>query len=171
MPYWSVIVAANNPFDSVNDFFKSGTFRLIELLGWFFLAVLWLACAFWVYKDARRRIDDKMVITVAVLTGLVFPFVGAIVYAIVRPPEYLSEVRERELELEVLERRLSDMQACPYCGAGVREDYLLCPSCSTRLRGVCRTCRRPIEPGWRICPYCETQIVPAAAAHASGAGH
>lgn len=152
-----------NPFDSVTDFFKSGTWRLMVMLGWFFLAVLWLSCAFWVFKDARRRIDDKIVIGVAVLTGLIFGPLGVLIYTILRPPEYLHDVHERELEMEVLERRLADMQLCPYCHADIREDYLICPHCTTRLRGVCRTCRRPIEPGWRLCPYCETQIAPAGA--------
>ena len=160
----AAVIAASNPFDSFKSFFQSGTWHLIVLLLWFLLAVLWLASAYWVFKDARRRIDDKIVIAVAVLTGLIFGPLGALIYTIVRPPEYLSDVRERELELEVLERRLAEMQVCPYCHADIRDDYLVCPSCMTRLRGVCRTCRRPIEPGWRICPYCETQIVPAGTA-------
>jgi hypothetical protein len=161
---------ANSICVSAADFFKSGTWRLTVLLGWFFLAVLWLSCAYWVYKDARRRLDDKVVITIAVLTGLVFGPLGVLIYAIVRPPEYLSDARERALELEILERRLSEMQVCPYCHAPVGEDYLVCPNCTTRLRGVCRTCRRPIEPGWRVCPYCETQIAPAAANQGEVAG-
>ncbi len=157
-----------NPFDSVTEFFKSGTWRLIVLLGCFLLVVLWLACVFWVFKDAHRRIEDKVVIAVAVLTGLVFGPLGVLIYAIVRPPEYLSDVRERELELEVLERRLADMQVCPYCHTDIREDYLVCPHCTTRLRGVCRTCGRPIEPGWRACPYCETRIAPVGAEYIPG---
>jgi RNA polymerase subunit RPABC4/transcription elongation factor Spt4 len=159
---WTLVALQDgNPFDAFSDFFTSGTWRLIVLLGWFLLGLLWLACAFWVFKDARRRIEDRVILVVAVLTGLVFGPMGAIVYAIVRPPEYLSDVRERELEMEVMERRLAEMQVCPHCHADVREDYLVCPNCTARLRGVCRTCRRPIEPGWRICPYCETQIGPA----------
>ena len=35
-----------------------------------------------------------------------FPFVGTIVYMIVRPPEYLEDVRERELEMQAAEARL-----------------------------------------------------------------
>ena len=105
-----------------------------------------------------------------VLTALVFGPLGALIYAIVRPPEYLSEVRERELEMEVLERRLSEMQVCPHCHADVQDDFLVCPNCTARLRGVCRTCRRPIEPGWRICPYCETQIAPPASGQYASSG-
>ena len=80
MPHWTIAAAAkttttttdstsSNPFQSVLDFFKSPTWHFITLMFIFFLVVLWLACAYWVFKDARRRIDDKIVLTVAVLTG------------------------------------------------------------------------------------------------------
>ena len=38
-------------------------------------------------------------ITSGPIMALVFPFVGALVYTILRPPEYLDDVRERELAL------------------------------------------------------------------------
>ena len=63
---------SSDPFGSVKDFFNSSTWHFLTLMTIFFLVVLWLACAYWVFKDARRRIDDKIVITVAVLTGLIF---------------------------------------------------------------------------------------------------
>ena len=59
--------------------------------------VIWAALVFWTYADARRRIDDPMLIGCATAASL-FPFVGTIVYAIVRPPEFLDDVRLRELE-------------------------------------------------------------------------
>ena len=37
----------------------------------------------------------------------VFPFIGTIVYLIVRPPEFLDDVRERELEMAAAEARLA----------------------------------------------------------------
>ena len=119
---------------------------------------MWLACAYWVFKDARRRIDDKILIAVAALTGLVFGPIGLIVYAIVRPPEYLDDVRERELEVRMMEQRLSEEQRCSFCKTPVRDDYLVCPTCGRRLRTVCRSCRRPVEPQWRLCPYCEAEV-------------
>ena len=62
------------------------------------LIVIWAALVFWTYADARRRIDDPMLIGCATAASL-FPFVGTIVYVIVRPPEYLDDVRLRELEM------------------------------------------------------------------------
>ena len=35
-----------------------------------------------------------------------FPFVGTIIYMVLRPPEYLEDVRERELETQAAEARL-----------------------------------------------------------------
>ena len=40
---------------------------------------------------------------------MVIPFLGTIIYLIVRPPEYLDEARERELELLALEQRLGEL--------------------------------------------------------------
>ena len=64
-----------------------------------FLVVIWLALVYWTYADARRRIADPMLVVCATAASL-FPFVGTIVYMIVRPPEYLDDVRERELEMQ-----------------------------------------------------------------------
>ena len=40
---------------------------------------------------------------------MLIPFLGTIIYLIVRPPEYLDEARERELELLALEQRLGEL--------------------------------------------------------------
>lgn len=129
-----------------------------------FLVVVWAALIFWTYADARRRIDDPMLIACATAASL-FPFVGTIVYAIVRPPEYLDDVRLRELEMHAAEGRLHqlDWQLCPYCDHDIRSDYLRCPNCERRLKEPCRNCSKPLEPGWKMCPYCETEVIQAPA--------
>ena len=129
-----------------------------------FLVVIWAALIFWTYADARRRIDDPMLIACATAASL-FPFVGTIVYAIVRPPEFLDDVRLRELEMHAAESRLHDTgyQLCPYCDYEVKSDFLRCPSCLRRLRDQCRNCAKPLDPAWKICPYCEAEVTAAAA--------
>ncbi len=124
------------------------------------LVVLWLACLFWTFMDARRRIADPVLVGCAAVASL-FPFIGTIVYMIVRPPEYLEDVRERELEIQAAEARLAQagVHLCPHCDHEVREDYLRCPSCMRKLRDACTNCARPLEPSWRICPYCEAEVV------------
>ena len=71
------------------------------------MVVFWLAVGYWVYKDARRRIADRWLVGLATLLGLFPPFVGALIYMLFRPPEYLEDVRERELEIRAMEERLS----------------------------------------------------------------
>src|SRR3712207_8191742 len=86
------------------------------------LIVIWAALVFWTYADARRRIDDPMLVACATAASL-FPFVGTIVYTIVRPPEYLDDVRLRELEMQAAESRLHalDFELCPNCDQDRKE--------------------------------------------------
>jgi Double zinc ribbon len=139
--------------------------RVVSLLI-LFLVVIWLALIYWTYADAKRRIGDPMLVGCATLCSL-FPFLGTIVYLIVRPPEYLEDARERELEIAAAEARLAELeQGCPYCGFRVEDTFLRCPSCLRRLKEPCQTCGKPLDPLWKICPYCESEIsgAPAAAA-------
>jgi hypothetical protein len=131
-----------------------------------FLVVLWLALVFWTYSDARRRIADPMLVGCATAASL-FPFIGTVVYMIVRPPEFLEDVRERELEIAAAEARLATIEqlSCPYCGFDVEKAFLRCPSCLRRLKEPCGVCGRPLDPRWKICPYCEAEVgqIPAEA--------
>lgn len=123
------------------------------------LVVIWLALVYWTYADARRRIGDPLLVACATAASL-FPFVGTVVYLIVRPPEYLEDVRERELEIQAAEARLLSLQNehCPHCGFEVEGDFLRCPSCLRRLKEPCAVCTKPLDPRWKICPYCEAEV-------------
>jgi hypothetical protein len=124
-----------------------------------FLVVLWLALIFWTHADAKRRIADPMLVGCATVAAI-FPFVGTIVYMVVRPPEYLEDVHERELEIAAAESRLAAAHehACPYCEYPVERSFLRCPSCLRRLKEPCGTCSKPLDPRWKICPYCEAEV-------------
>ena len=124
-----------------------------------FLVVIWLALIYYTYADARRRIDDPMLVGCATAASL-FPFVGTVVYMIVRPPEYLDDVRERELEIQAAEARLHELGVflCPHCDGEVKEDFLRCPHCLRKLKDACTNCHRPLDPRWNLCPYCEAEI-------------
>jgi heme exporter protein D len=123
------------------------------------LVVLWLALVYWTWSDARRRLDDPMLVWCAAAASL-FPFIGTIVYLIVRPPEYLEDVRERELEIAAAEARLQSFRqlSCPYCEFEVERTFLRCPSCLRRLKEPCAVCGKPLDPRWKICPYCEAEV-------------
>jgi hypothetical protein len=122
------------------------------------LGVLYLSLIFWTFADARRRIDDPLLVVCATLASF-FPFIGTIVYVIVRPPEFLDDVRLRELEMTAAEARLAslDYSLCPHCDYEVQSDYLRCPSCMRKLKERCYSCSKPIDPAWRICPFCEAE--------------
>lgn len=124
-----------------------------------FLVIIWLALVYYTYSDARRRIADPMLIGCATAAAL-FPFVGTIVYMIIRPPEYLDDVRERELEMQAAEARLHQLNyfLCPHCDYEVEKDFLRCPSCLRKLKDACGTCSKPLDPEWKLCPYCESEI-------------
>ena len=146
-------------FGSTHDFFNSGTWLVIRNLGLFFVFVFWLATLSWIYKDARRRIEDPWVVGVSVLLGVVLPFFGPFIYMLFRPPEYLEDVRERELEIKAMEERLARRDLhCPVCRAEVDPSFLVCPVCTTRLKQACSSCKAPLEALWQICPYCATPI-------------
>ena len=131
-------------FQSVKDVFDSQYWILARNVALFLLAIFWLASAYWVYKDARRRIDDPWLLAMAVALGVFPPFVGPLLYLFFRPPEYLDDVHERELEIRAMEESLPHEERCPVC--------------ATKLRQACRRCGQPLEPRWQICPYCEAPV-------------
>jgi Double zinc ribbon len=137
---------------------SSGLSLAVDLLI-LFVAVLYLALIYWTYTDARRRIEDPVMIWCATAASL-FPFVGTVIYMILRPPEYLDDVRERELETHAAEARIHELERslCPHCDHRIEPDFIRCPSCLRKLKERCTSCQRPLEATWTICPYCEADI-------------
>src|SRR5579875_1173019 len=152
------------PPEAIFGIHSSALNAAVELLI-LFLIVIWAALIYWTYADARRRIADPMLVGCATAAAF-FPYVGTIVYMIVRPPEFLDDVRERELEMQAAEARLAALgyQLCPHCEGQVEKEFLRCPHCIRRLKDPCAACGRPLDPRWRICPFCETEVGSAPAA-------
>ena len=101
--------SSSDPFESISSFFDSGLWSLITVLLQIFVVLLWVALAYWTYQDARRRIQSPGLVAGCVALSVLIPFLGSVIYLIVRPPEYLDEARERELELLALEQRLGEL--------------------------------------------------------------
>ena len=138
--------------------FDSPDWTLLRNVGIGFVVVLWLATAFWTFKDARRRIRDPWLLALATLLGLL-PFLGPIIYMFFRPPEYLQDVHERDLEIKAMEQRLAELdRRCPVCRARVESSYLVCPVCTTRLKAACASCGQPLDALWQVCPHCATPV-------------
>jgi hypothetical protein len=152
----------------ISGFFSSGTWLVVRNLLIFFAVLFWASLGYWVYKDARRRIGDPLLVVVATALGLVLPYFGPFVYMLFRPPEYLEDVRERELEIRAIEERLATELRCPVCRSEVDATFLVCPVCTTRLKQACPTCKAPLEALWQICPFCATPIASAPVASLPG---
>ncbi|HEU5244482.1 MAG TPA: zinc ribbon domain-containing protein [Gaiellaceae bacterium] len=142
--------------------FHSTGFVVVRDVAVFLAIVFWLGLAYWVNRDARRRIRDPILVFFATLVGLV-PYVGPVVYLLFRPSETLDDVRSRRVELQALEQQLARgaQPACPVCRSWVEPEYLACPVCATMLRRPCAKCNAPLEPLWQLCPYCASPLEPS----------
>jgi hypothetical protein len=123
------------------------------------LVVVWLALIVYTYLDAKRRISDPFLIGCATLASFI-PYLGTAIYAIVRPPEFLEDAHERELEIKAAELRVRQLteHSCPGCGFPIEKNFLRCPECQRRLKHPCPSCNRPVDPKWALCPYCEDPL-------------
>jgi hypothetical protein len=120
------------------------------------LVVVWLALIVYTYFDARRRVSDPFLVGCATIASFI-PYIGTAVYAILRPPEFLEDAHERELEIRAAELRVRHLTelSCPNCEYPVEKNYLRCPNCQHRLKDPCPSCGKPVDPRWALCPYCE----------------
>ena len=123
------------------------------------LVVVWLALIVYTYLDAKRRVSDPFLVGCATLASFI-PYLGTAVYAIVRPPEFLEDAHERELEIKAAELRVRQLTeaSCPGCGYPIEKNFLRCPDCQRRLKDPCPSCGKPVDPRWALCPYCETAL-------------
>ncbi|MEX2107840.1 MAG: zinc ribbon domain-containing protein [Solirubrobacterales bacterium] len=123
------------------------------------LVVVWLALIVYTYLDARRRISDPFLVGCATIASFI-PYLGTAVYTIVRPPEFLEDAHERELEIKAAELRVRQLKelSCPRCSFPIEKTYMRCPRCQCRLKNPCPSCSKPVDPRWALCPFCETAL-------------
>jgi RNA polymerase subunit RPABC4/transcription elongation factor Spt4 len=137
-----------------------------------FLTAVWISVVIWAFRDIRARSRDVFAQILATLMVLIFfplfPFPGLILYLFLRPRETLSEVYERSLEEEALLQGIEERMACPGCNRRIEEDYMICPTCHTRLKKACPACGHLLHLRWNICPYCGAVQTSAKAAPSLG---
>jgi hypothetical protein len=157
-----VLSSSVTSIKGIHDLFHSTGFVIARNLAIFLAVLFWIALAYWVHKDARRRVHDSFLVFVATLLGLVPPYIGPLVYLLFRPSETREDMRSRRLELEALELQLERVSpGCPVCSSPVETDYLACPVCTTPLRQPCARCDAPLESLWQMCPYCMSPVEPS----------
>jgi RNA polymerase subunit RPABC4/transcription elongation factor Spt4 len=132
-----------------------GNFLLI-LTAWggAFLAALWLSLVIWTYRDIRRRTKDPLARILAVLVVAVLFLPGIVIYLILRPARSLDEEYQHTLEEEALLQAIEDAALCPGCGRRIRDNWIVCPNCHTKLKKTCHQCSRLMELPWNLCPFC-----------------
>jgi Double zinc ribbon len=133
--------------------------NLVVTLFILMLVVVWLALIVYTYLDARRRVSDPFLVACATIAAFI-PYIGTAVYAILRPPEFLEDAHERELEIRAAELRVRQLTelSCPNCEYPVEKNYLRCPNCQHSLKDPCPSCGKPVDPRWAVCPYCESAL-------------
>lgn len=139
--------------DSLLDpILQSPQFILLRQLCTLFFIVFSVALIFWTARDARKRGAMGWFWALVVLF---FNLAGWTVYMVVRPPEYLEDVRERALEIRSKEAILKQQtETCPACLRHVETDFLVCPHCMKTLKKSCTECDRALDLRWSVCPYC-----------------
>ena len=148
----------DNLLASLSEFLNSPAVRLVVnvILGFFIL--LWLATAFWAYRDLQSRTTNPVVPYLAaaliiLFTPFLFPF-GVIIYKILRPGTTVAEQNERALAEEAMMVEIESQPHCANCARQVHADWIICPTCRNRLRRVCPNCSRLVELDWSLCAWC-----------------
>jgi len=143
--------------NDIMDFFKNPIWGYLYYGIIFILIIVWLSFIYWTYRDARLRSESIATAIFWAVVVLLFNFLGLILYLILRPPEFIDDVVERDLEIQRMEMLLGDSQlTCPACGKPIKEDFLICPYCRKKLKTPCINCGRPLKLEWKVCPYCKT---------------
>lgn len=144
--------------DAIGSFFASPIVQLgLQAIG-VYIVIVWLAAAFWAFRDMQLRTANPILPYLAAafivgFTPVLFVF-AVLVYKIIRPQERLGEAYERGLAEEALLAEIDAIEHCATCGRTVHEDWILCPTCRTRLKRVCPNCNRLVGFEWSLCAWC-----------------
>jgi RNA polymerase subunit RPABC4/transcription elongation factor Spt4 len=141
---------------------NTGPIIILFIAAAIYVAVLYVAVGFWMVRDARRRSDSWFFAFFAALLGLAVPFLGVLIYLVIRPPRTLDEERALLLEEQVLQEgepiEQHVLRPCPTCGRDIEHDFVICPYCRTQFARRCNACGRWLRLGWHVCPYCAEEI-------------
>ena len=103
--------------NALGGFFGSPVVQFVLQAIAIYLVVLWLAGAYWAFRDMQQRTENPILPYVAasfviVFTPIFFPL-AIFVYKIIRPHEKIGEVYERNLAEEALLAEVESIQQLP----------------------------------------------------------
>ena len=130
--------------DTIGDFFANPIVQLSIQLLFAYLVVIWLATSYWAFRDMQQRTANPVAPYLAAAGVILFTpfffFFFVWIYKIIRPHEKIGEVWERNLAEEALLAEVESIHHCPTCDRRVNEEWIICPTCRTRLNRVCPNC-------------------------------
>jgi RNA polymerase subunit RPABC4/transcription elongation factor Spt4 len=115
---------------------------------------LWFSLVIWTFNDVRARSQNIVTQLLGTTIVLMFNLFGLLLYYIIRPKQTLAEAYEKSLEEETLLQEIENRHLCPTCSQRIEDDYMICPTCFTKLRNQCHFCSHLLAPEWSLCPYC-----------------
>lgn len=144
--------------DAVGSIFDNPVLQLGFQLVAIYWIVLWLASAYWAFRDMQGRSDNAIAPYLAAtfiiaFTPILFPL-AVFTYRIVRPHERIGDVYERNLAEEAMLAEIEAIPHCPTCERRVDPAWIICPTCRTRLNRVCPNCTRLVGLDWSLCAWC-----------------
>jgi len=144
--------------ETIGGFFASPIIQLALQAIAVYVVILWLAAAYWAFRDMQARSENPILpylaASLVVLFTPVFFVFGVIVYRIIRPQERIGEVYERNLAEEALLAEVEAITTCPTCARRIHDEWIICPTCRTRLNRVCPNCSRLVGLDWSLCAWC-----------------
>ncbi len=143
---------------AVGSVFDNPVLQLGIQLFAIYWVVLWLASAYWAFRDMQGRSDNVVAPYLAAtfiiaFTPILFPL-AVFTYRIVRPHERIGDVYERNLAEEAMLAEIEAIPHCPTCERRVDPAWIICPTCRTRLNRVCPNCSRLVGLDWSLCAWC-----------------
>ena len=147
----------------IHDDWPFYSFRSLFGMSLGLMTLLQLAMAFWVGIDANRRGMQ------GILWGaLVFftSIVGLVVYLIVcsgaldTHRESAAAVTETTTAGGTPPQAQPAGQVCGACRSPLEPEFKLCPYCGEEQNRLCVGCNRELQAGWKVCPYCGTSLQP-----------
>jgi hypothetical protein len=144
--------------DAIGSVFDNPVIQFGFQLFAIYWVLLWLAAAYWAFRDMQLRTENPIAPYLAsafivVFTPILFPL-AVFAYRIVRPQERIGEIYERNLAEEAMLAEIESIRHCPSCDRRVDSEWIICPSCRTRLNRVCPNCTKLVGLDWSLCAWC-----------------
>jgi RNA polymerase subunit RPABC4/transcription elongation factor Spt4 len=143
---------------AMGAFFENSIVQMAMYALFAYMVLLWIVAAYWAFRDMRDRSENPVLpflasALVILFLPFFFPF-GVMVYRVIRPPERLGDVYERNLAQEALLAEVEAVKTCRGCDRRVDREWIICPWCRTRLHRVCPNCERLVGLDWSLCAWC-----------------